>query len=207
MSEHRAVPTGWPEVRLGDVVDIRSGPSGATVGSGDRQTEGHPMIMPKDLVDGRVRSEGLARVRHDVAARLTRYSVLRGDVLVTRTGTVGRIAWGPEESEGWLFSTGLLRLRPHRINSRYLVYYLTLPEIQDWFEHNRAGTAIPALNASTLGSMPVLVPSTERQETIVRHLDLLNEQAEVHARISRTAERARDVLAQLLIRGVEPPPE
>ncbi|QLQ39353.2 restriction endonuclease subunit S [Micromonospora robiginosa] len=204
MSLLGAVPAGWTVSPMSEVADIRSGPSGAVVGAEDRRADGHPLITPRALADGRVHVDGVARVRREVAARLTRYLVSLGDVLITRTGTVGRVAWVSEECEGWLFSTGLLRLRTRQMNSRYLAYYLALPEVQGWFEHNRQGTAVPVLNRTVLGKLPVSVPPMERQDMIVRHLDLLDEQVEVHRRISQVAARTRNTLARSLIRGAEP---
>ncbi|MFU8870575.1 restriction endonuclease subunit S [Micromonospora sp. SL4-19] len=201
MSLLGVTPGGWVESALGELADIRSGPSGAAISAEDRRPDGHPMIAPKDLADGRVRSNDVYRIHPDVAAGLSRYLVSPGDVLVTRAGTVGRAAWIPQECDGWLYSTGLVRVRPQGVAARYLAYYLALPEVQDWLKRHARGTAVPSISAAALGELPVLIPPPERQADIVHHLGLLDEQAEVHAEISRVAARTRDGLAWSLLRG------
>lgn len=196
-------PPGWNESPLSELADIRSGPSGAAVGVDDRQADGHPMIAPKDLLDGRVRLEDVYRIRPEVAAGLSRYALSLNDILVTRAGTVGRPAWVSEKCRGWLFSTGLLRVRPRLVRSRYLAYYLALPEVQEWLRRHSRGTAVPTISAAALGELPVLLPPPERQAEIAHYLGLLDEQAEVHARLSRAAARTRDGLARSMMRGEE----
>lgn len=164
------IPAGWAESPLSDLADVRSGPSGAAASVEDRQIDGHPMIAPKDLVDGRICLDDVYRIRPEVAAGLSRYALSPDDVLVTRAGTVGRPAWVPQECDGWLYSTGLVRVRTHHVSARYLAYYLALPEIQDWIRRQGRGTAVPTISASALGKLPVLLPPAERQAQIAHHL-------------------------------------
>ncbi|MET8250032.1 restriction endonuclease subunit S [Micromonospora sp. NPDC005197] len=204
MSLLDVVPRGWAESSLGDVADIRSGPSGAAVKTDDRSADGVGMIAPKDLHDGRVQPGAVSRVRADVAAALAPYTVVLDDIVVTRTGTVGRLAWIPSACNGWLFSTSLMRVRPHRVVSRYLAYYLALPEAQEWVRRRARGTAVPSMSAAVLAGLPVVLPPLEDQQEIARALALLDAQVEAHATLSRLAAQTRNTLAGMMMRGERP---
>jgi hypothetical protein len=187
---------------MNTVCQVLAGPSGASVRTVDSVETGIPIILPKSIRAGRVVGHRVGHVAAEAANKLARYRLSAGDILCTRTGELGVCALTTGEQEGWLFSTGLLRLRPgNLVRARYLKYYLALPATRDWIDRHTTGTAVPTISTRAFGALPVVLPPVNAQAAMAEALGTLDEQVEVHERISATAARLRDMLAPLLLTG------
>ncbi|QUX28226.1 restriction endonuclease subunit S [Nocardiopsis akebiae] len=195
---------GWSEHRLGDLCEVQAGPSGASLPSREFGVQGTPLVRPGDIVDRRVSETGLARVA-DATGRLHRYRLRPGDVVGTRTGTLGRFARISSDQQDWLYSTQLLRVRPSaRLDPVYLVHYLTLPVVQHWIDRHASGSTVRSLTVNTLRSLPTAVPPLGVQQAIGASLHALDDKARLHADISRTTSELHDALAPMLFSGRVP---
>lgn len=193
---------GWSELRLDEVCRIQPGPSGASAPSREFGAQGTPLIRPGDIADRRVSDTDLVRVADTVAERLHRYRLREGDIVGTRTGTLGKFARIDREQHHWLYSTQLFRLRPSsRIDAEYLVHYLGLPVVRDWIDRHSSGSTVRSITVNTLRSLPTVVPPLEDQRAIGSSLRALDDKAGLHAEISRTASELHDALAPVLFSG------
>ncbi|MER7133564.1 restriction endonuclease subunit S [Streptosporangium saharense] len=183
------IPAGWSEVLLGEVCGLVTGANVSPEASG----EDVPLVKPRNIGDGRLIEEP-DRITGEAAAALSRYRLAAGDVVCVRTGGIGRHALVASEHEGWLFGTGVIRLRPERIDSRYLNRYLSHPLVQDWLRRNAAGSAIPSISGRALGTLPVALPPIETQREIGEILGVLDEKIAVYEQISRVTAELRDTL-------------
>ena len=99
----------WASVTLGAIsANIQTGPFGSQLHQSDYSDEGIPVVMPKDLVNGHVSEDSIARVSMSHVDRLSRYKIEDGDILYSRRGDVGRCAFATEVEQGWLCGTGCL---------------------------------------------------------------------------------------------------
>jgi type I restriction enzyme M protein len=120
-------------------------------------------VRIKDLGRGRIRGvTGWIRspATFDEATRLR-----RDDVLLSRSGTVGKVALIRDRGVGAVPSAGLYILRPssNEIDSRFLVAYLSSPVCQQWLAARRRGAAIQTINRDTLAQLPVPLPPLQLQ--------------------------------------------
>lgn len=198
-----SVPDSWWYVKLTEVCDdILAGPSGTRVPIGARTPGGIPVIMPQSLRNNRIIEDGGTFVSSKHAASLWRYTIRAADVVVVRTGALGRQGLATEEQDGWLLGTGCLRVRGGpALDPRYLVYYLGHPAVRDWIIRNGAGSAIPTLTVKTLGSLPITVPPPSAQAAIGETLSAFDEKITVHEQIAATTAALRDAIAPLLFTG------
>ena len=165
-----------------------------------------PVLKPKNLALGRLTgpTDMLTTVE---AQRLTRYQVRSGDLLCTRTGTVGRVGLASQEQDGWIFGTGLIRIRakPQSLmDPLFLGFYFTHPAVVDWIKRNSRGTSIPNISTQVLGTLPVRLPPLSEQQAIGEAINKLNESIEAHQRVSETIVELRNALLPLLVAGEVP---
>lgn len=203
------LPDDWREVRLAELCEIKSGPSGALRGRATDTDSGVPVVMTRDFRINTVSDHPLARVSAADAHELAGYRLRVGDIVCARTGELARqVIIGPDQS-GWLYGTACIRLRPDDavLRPSYLLYYLGHPRVVDWIHRNATGSAMPSISGKVLGTLPVAFPDLARQAEMAEVLELLDAKAAVHDQISRTAVALRDsLLSALYGGGVAPAP-
>jgi type I restriction enzyme S subunit len=155
----------WHETTLGEVCVevgglIQTGPFGSQLHQSDYSEQGIPVVMPKDIVGGRISSETVARVSSDHVDRLSRHQLSSGDIVYGRRGDIGRQALIRPEQEGWLCGTGCLRisLGESMLDPLFLHYYLSQNEVVGWITNQAVGATMPNLNTGILRSVPVRHP-------------------------------------------------
>ena len=160
----------WRKVTLGDISsNIQTGPFGSQLHQSDYSEEGTPVVMPKDLLNGHISEASIARVSEDHVSRLSRHMIEVGDILYSRRGDVGRCAFATELEQGWLCGTGCLRVTIDRNKAipKFVFYQLQKAETVGWVEKHAVGATMLNLNTSILSSVPIEMPSLEKQQTIV----------------------------------------
>lgn len=107
----------WRDVRLAEWVDaasgsIRTGPFGSQLHAHEYTDDpfGVPVVMPKDMVGGRVDRTSVGRVNQATAERLKAHRLEPGDLVLARRGDVGRYAFIEDDEAGWLCGTGSMRV-------------------------------------------------------------------------------------------------
>lgn len=159
----------WEKVKLGDIsLNIQTGPFGSQLHQYDYSETGIPVVMPKDLVGGKISELSIARVSEDHVQRLKRHVIHNGDILYSRRGDVGRCAFATEHEKGWLCGTGCLRVTVDtRIASNKFVFYqLQQPKTIGWVEKHAIGATMLNLNTTILSNIPVCLPPIKIQRRI-----------------------------------------
>ena len=163
----------WASVTLGEVsTNIQTGPFGSQLHQSDYSDGGVPVVMPKDLVDGHISEDSIARVSMSHVDRLSRHKIEVGDILYSRRGDVGRCAFATEVEQGWLCGTGCLRVTIDQSKAipKFIFYQLQKAETIGWVEKHAVGSTMLNLNTSILGSVPIELPSMAEQQMIVHVL-------------------------------------
>lgn len=164
----------WSSSTLGDVVErdgglIQTGPFGSQLHQSDYVTAGIPVIMPKDIIDGRVDDESVARVSEETALRLSRHQLQPRTIVLPRRGEITKRAFIREEQTGWLCGTGCLQIALHgqHLLPEFLYYYMEQQQVVHWLEQHAVGTTMLNLSASIVAGLPVRYPASDSQERIV----------------------------------------
>lgn len=159
----------WEIAKLGDISkNIQTGPFGSQLHQSDYSECGIPVVMPKDLVGGKISEESIARVDKTHVERLCRHKIEVGDILYSRRGNVGRCAYVTKKEEGWLCGTGCLRVTidSEKADSRFVFFQLQHPDTVGWVEKHAVGATMLNLNTTILSSVPIRLPALEIQKKI-----------------------------------------
>lgn len=190
----------WRETTLGEVCDevggiIQTGPFGSQLHESDYSPDGIPVVMPKDIIEGRIATDSVARVSPEHVERLSRHKLRSGDIVYGRRGDIGRQALIRPEQEGWMCGTGCLRLGFGEavLNPLFLHYYLRQDDVVSWITNQAVGATMPNLNTGILRTVPVrfpLLPVQRRIAGILSAYDELMENSQRRIRLLETMARA-----------------
>lgn len=168
----------WEQKVLGDIsTSIQTGPFGSQLHQSDYSDEGVPVVMPKDLIQGVVSEESIARVSKEHVERLSKHKIKDGDILYSRRGDVGKCAFTSERERGWICGTGCLKVSvdKDKADPRFIFYQLQKAETIGWVINHAVGSTMLNLNTSILSAVPVDVPEIEIQRKIVKILSSYDE--------------------------------
>lgn len=183
----------WESKTLGEIsLSIQTGPFGSQLHQSDYLDEGIPVVMPRDLVNGTISEESIARVSKEHVERLEKHKIQEGDILYSRRGDVGRCAFASGREIGWLCGTGCLKVRfdKEKVEPKFVFYQLKKAETIGWVVNHAVGSTMLNLNTSILSAVPVDIPKIETQRKIVSILSAYDELIENNQKQIKLLEEA-----------------
>lgn len=164
------IPKNWKWVRLENVT------SKITDGTHKTPTyidDGVPFISVKNIKNNKIYFDDIKYISQEEHKELyKRCNPEKGDILITKSGTIGRTAEVKEEFEFSLFvSVALIKNYKNIILSKYLLYntndYMNKINIASDIK----GGVIKNYHISDIKKQPIPLPPLKEQEEIVRILD------------------------------------
>ena len=159
----------WKTVKLGNIATcIQPGPFGSQLHNSDYSESGTPIIMPKDMIDGKISHSNLIFVGEEHTKRLCRHQVHAGNLMVARKGDVRKCVFITENEEGWMTGSDCLKvaLNEGTCYPRFIYYQLRSPFIGRWLEKISIGATMPSINTGLLSSIELILPPLKEQKQI-----------------------------------------
>lgn len=173
-----ALPKGWLTVSLDWLLSIEkkpmtTGPFGTALKKSDHQTEGVPVLGIENIGNGKFVSGNKIFVTEEKAEELSSFRVNPGEVVISRSGTVGEICEVPKGVEGSLISTNLLRvsLDPTVVLSSFFVLMFQGGGVKLQVKNLCKGSSREFLNQSILGSINYPICGVEEQKVLLEELE------------------------------------
>jgi type I restriction enzyme S subunit len=185
---------------------IQTGPFGSQLHESDYSDEGVPVVMPKDLIGFRIRTDTIARIPDDTANKLSRHRMQSGDIVYGRRGDIGRRAYLMAHQVGWVCGTGCLRIRADSrvVNGWYLFNYLGQEDVAGLIAGRAQGITMPNLNTGVMSSVPLRLPPRELQDQFARVTFPMAEAREALTATVDNLRQTRDLLLPRLLSGQVP---
>lgn len=193
------------------ITDIAAGPFGSNLKVECFVPSGFPIIDGANLKGYKVTDNITKFVTEEKARSLSRSIAHRGDVIVTISGTIGQIAYIPEDS---LYDEYLCSQRQFRVSFDssmvyvpYLVFYFHTFEGQNKILSFANQTGVPALSQplKNFKKIRLCLPSLQEQRRIASIVETINDKIENNIKINDNLEQqAQSFFQELFVDNADP---
>jgi len=182
------------------ITDIAAGPFGSNLKVECFVPSGFPIIDGANLKGYKVTDNITKFVTEEKARSLSRSIAHRGDVIVTISGTIGQIAYIPEDS---LYDEYLCSQRQFRVSFDssmvyvpYLVFYFHTFEGQNKILSFANQTGVPALSQplKNFKKIRLCLPSLQEQRRIASIVETINDKIENNIKINDNLQQQASAL-------------
>jgi type I restriction enzyme S subunit len=177
----------WKYVPLGDVCSRIT--YGFTNPMPTIDGDGAYMVTAKDIKNGRIQYQAARRTSWDAyRGKLTDKSrPVKGDLLLTKDGSIGRLALCDRDDICINQSVALLQSNG-KGDFRYIKYVLEAPEYQRQMEAGSDGSTIKHIYITRVDKMMIPLPPRKEQEGIISILGTLDDKIELNRKTNETLE-------------------
>ena len=178
-------------IRIADLIsEIAMGPFGSNIKVECFVDNGIPVLNGSNLNGFVLKEDAFRYVTVEKADSLGKANAYRGDIVITHRGTLGQIAFIPQNSkyERYVISQSQFRVRCNeKILPEYLVYYFHTRIGQHKLLSNASQVGVPALAraSTTFQTIEVEVPNISIQRKIVDLLETIRHKIEINDDINK----------------------
>ena len=183
--------------RLADICNsIQTGPFGSQLHKSDYVEFGTPIVMPKDITNGKINDNNISRISKNDVARLFKHKLVPGNIIYPRRGDISKCALITSKEDGWVCGTGCIKVDINQqiANSTYVMYVLCQSETVNWIESNAVGTTMLNLNTSILSDLPIKLPSLNTQKKLANIVSSFDKKIALNRRINDNLEQQAQAL-------------
>ena len=183
--------------RLADICNsIQTGPFGSQLHKSDYVEFGTPIVMPKDITNGKINDNNISRISKNDVAKLFKHKLVSGNIIYPRRGDISKCALITSKEDGWVCGTGCIKVDINQqiANSTYVMYVLCQSETVNWIESNAVGTTMLNLNTSILSDLPIKLPSLNTQKKLANIVSSFDKKIDLNRRINDNLEQQAQAL-------------
>jgi type I restriction enzyme, S subunit len=134
---------------------------------GPHVSDGIPYVRVSEMREGYIDLAALRRCGKERAAMFSGASLIGGDILVSKDGTIGKVAIVPPELEGGNITQHMMRVCPlPGIDENYLANIIRSPFTQNWITGEIRGIALRGINVEDFRRLPIPIASSAEQDEI-----------------------------------------
>ena len=165
----------WEEKRLGEVCDFVRGPFGGSLKKSIFKKEGYVVYEQQHAIYNQ-----FTKVRYFIDEKkfneMKRFELKSGDLIMSCSGTMGKIAIAPDDIKRGIINQALLKLSPSKnLLNVFLKNWIESGVFQDDLKIYTKGAAIKNIvSVKILKGIKILVPKIQEQKTIVKKIAALS---------------------------------
>ena len=181
------LPKGWEMVKVGEVaLKVTDGEHTTP----KRTNNGFYLLSARNIQNGYLALNDVDYIPKEEFDRIIkRCNPEEGDILVSCSGSIGRICRVPKDIKfGMVRSVALIKMNWNIYNSKYFEYLFQSPLLQKQIEKGKKATAQANLFLGPIKNLDIIICSLEQQQRIVQ---------EIESRLS-VADKMEESIAQSL---------
>ncbi|EDO7418376.1 restriction endonuclease subunit S [Campylobacter jejuni] len=172
------LPQGWKMETLGEILSsdkysIKRGPFGSALKKSFFVEKGIRIFEQYNPINNDPHWKRYF-ISHEKFQELEAFKATEGDLLISCSGTLGKIVELPKDTEMGIINQALLKIRLNNIKilNSYFIYYFNSPIMQEKILESTLGSAIKNIaNVKILKQIEIPLPPLKEQERIVGILD------------------------------------
>jgi type I restriction enzyme S subunit len=188
----------WKETTLGDVLQPKGyirGPFGSSLKRGEMKEKGIPVYEQKNAIYNE--REFRFFIDDEKFQELKRFQVKTNDLIISCSGTVGKISIIKEQDPKGIISQALLILRPDvtKIHLKHLFYLLSSKQGFELITQASHGSVqINIAERKVVENIPISLPPLPEQTAIASVLSSLDDKIDLLHRQNATLEKMAETL-------------
>ena len=197
--------------RVADLIDeIAMGPFGSNIKVSCFVDSGVPVLNGSNLEGFSLSEKAFRFVTKEKADSLNKANAHRGDIVITHRGTLGQIAFIPQDSryDRYVISQSQFRVRCNdKVLPEYLVYYFHTPIGQHKLLSNASQVGVPALArpSSTFQQIEVVLPELSIQKRVVEIISTIQKKIANNQDLNDNLEQqAQSYFQELFVDNADP---
>ena len=162
------------ELLVTDRKGMSTGPFGTMLKKHEHKTTGVPMLGIENIDSGKFIDGNKIFVTPEKAAELKSFALKSGDIIISRSGTVGELCVVPPRMEGALLSTNLMRvsLDCQKVLPEYFIYlFQSKGIVLDQVKELCKGSTRIFLNQTILKQIQFPIPNVHEQLQIINTIE------------------------------------
>ncbi|MCL4497278.1 MAG: N-6 DNA methylase [Deltaproteobacteria bacterium] len=187
-------------VELGEVADFVRGPFGGSLKKEIFKSSGYLVYEQHHAINNDF-NFGRYFIDNKKFDEMKRFKVLADDLLVSCSGTMGKIVIVPKNARQGIINQALLKLTPHKekLVSEYLKLVLEADFIQSKYFKDQSGSSIQNVaSIKVLQKITIPLPSLETQKQLVAEMEEQEKIIEVNKKlITMMEQKIADVLNEI----------
>lgn len=205
------IPEGWNIIRMKHYFYMKGRIGWQGLKADEFTEEGPYLVTGTDFANGKVcweRCYHISEKRYNEAPEI---HVQQGDLLITKDGTVGKLALIDEKPEKVSLNSHLLILRPTKdgIDNHFIYWSLQSVNFKDYTGLASSGSTMASLSQEKIGEYPLLLPSPSEQQAIASYLDHKVGQIDasvsaINAQINDLKAYRQSIICEAVTKGLNP---
>lgn len=167
------IPDSWKTKRIKYMANLKGRIGWQGLTSEEYQDEGAYLITGVDFLNGGIDWENCVHVPMSRWEEAREIQIQNGDLLITKDGTIGKVAIVSDMPGETSLNSGVLRIIPNEgYSRRFLFWVLQSDEFWNWFNYTNAGNStIQHLYQGDFAEFLYAFPDYDEQEAIADYLD------------------------------------
>lgn len=197
------IPSDWEVKQLNEIAEfITKGATPTTYGF-KWENEGIPFFKSDCIKNGQFVYGNYQYISEEAHESLKRSKVKSGDILISITGDVGKVAVIPDSIEEANINQHVAKItiNNNEANSSYIYHWLNQKKIRDYYNVIKTGLAFPQISLEQVRKTNIPLPNIKEQEKIVSILSTWDKAIGLKEKLIEQKKEQKKGVIQLLISG------